>query len=674
MADSTSIEQPFPIFFDKAGKPLDSGYVYIGEYGKNPQTDPIQTFWDEALTQPAVQPIRTINGYYSRYGTPSRVFIQGISCSITARDKYQIVVYSELKTSGKAAGLINASVILDDSGLNQQQVNRAKKYVDLISDLKAIKAKNGDIVGTNGHTIVGLGGGAYRFEQSSSKVDNNGAWIASTASAGTWVLISNLTFENFGVLSNGLDQSVNMQACIDFAATNKILAYGFEQANTYCLANPIIFRAYKNSDVSTFYSTELKLNITTNGAQLKPLAPITMIKIHRDHVYIDEVNAVSPTLVGALVVQVGLGSDPEYPAEYRRSASFLTIDNLTGTNVQDGIKFCPTKAVGGSTYGMYYHRINNVVYRNVTHGVILDVALDGGNQTTRSSIGNYRHNGGACAIVGLNTETFAVESFFAENLNAVSTAYPAASKRAVYAPKFGQGMSLPNHTINITGSTEDVPYPIFCEATNSEINVYPAHLMNDQPPLVGYFNTGYGGTGAMPACANLNDFAFPYLKSRMASVGITPGSAGVSSLPSGMIECFGNIQYLPCSSQLSTQGMQLLTVRYPEASVYIRSTSGESVGAITFGTWVRVDKSATIPLNGKVSNVNANTLKITGERATYAVSYDSTSGLNSPTGGEFYGTIEWIPGNGAEGTQVAYGTYPNVMKRRSLSSIWTAWS
>ena len=80
-----------------------------------------------------------------------------------------------------------------------------------------------------------------------------------------------------------------------------------------------------------------------------------------------------------------------------------------------------------------------------------------------------------------------------------------------------------------------------------------------------------------------------------------------------------------------------------------------------------------LPLDGKVSNINANTLKITGERATYAVSYDSTSGLNSPTGGEFYGTIEWIPGNGAEGTQVAYGTYPNVMKRRSLSSTWTAW-
>ena len=179
MADSTSIEQPFPIFFDKVGKPLDSGYVYIGEYGKNPQTNPIQTFWDEALTQPAVQPIRTINGYYSRYGTPSRVFIQGISCSITVRDKYQTVVYSELKTSGKVAGLINASVILDDSGLTQQQINnKSTTNVDSIADLIAIQnPKNGRTVTTFSY-ISGKNKGGAKYRFNSSRVsENNGVTI-----------------------------------------------------------------------------------------------------------------------------------------------------------------------------------------------------------------------------------------------------------------------------------------------------------------------------------------------------------------------------------------------------------------------------------------------------------------------------------------------------------------
>ena len=170
MADSTSIEQPFPIFFDKAGKPLDSGYVYIGEYGKNPQTNPIQTFWDEALTQPAVQPIRTINGYYSRHGTPSRVFIQGLSCSITVRDKYQTVVYSDLKTSGKVAGLINASAILDDSGLNQQQINdKSVTTVDSIADLITIQnPRNGQVVFAKSY-YAGLnkGGSNYIFKDGS---------------------------------------------------------------------------------------------------------------------------------------------------------------------------------------------------------------------------------------------------------------------------------------------------------------------------------------------------------------------------------------------------------------------------------------------------------------------------------------------------------------------------
>ena len=170
MADSTSIEQPFPIFFNKVGKPLDSGYVYIGEYGKNPQTNLIQTFWDEALTQPAVQPIRTINGYYSRYGTPSRVFIQGISCSITVRDKYQIVVYSDLKTSGKVAGLINASVILDDSGQNQQQINdKTITTVKSIADLIAIpNPKNGQVVYVKSyHVGLNKGGSNYIFKDGS---------------------------------------------------------------------------------------------------------------------------------------------------------------------------------------------------------------------------------------------------------------------------------------------------------------------------------------------------------------------------------------------------------------------------------------------------------------------------------------------------------------------------
>ena len=226
MADSTSIEQPFPIFFDKVGKPLDSGYVYIGEYGKNPQTNPIQAFWDEALTQPALQPIRTINGYYSRYGTPSRVFIQGISCSITVRDKYQTVVYSELKTSGKVAGLINASVILDDSGLTQQQINdKAVTTVDSIAELIAIpNPRNGQVVFVKGYHLATnfalakpyKGGGDFEYRANASDNVDDGTIFKPNDNDGRWFRIAegDCNASWFGV--KGLGQSGDQQ-CISKA-------------------------------------------------------------------------------------------------------------------------------------------------------------------------------------------------------------------------------------------------------------------------------------------------------------------------------------------------------------------------------------------------------------------------------------------------------------------------
>lgn len=231
MADSTSIEQPFPIFFDKVGKPLDSGYVYIGEYGKNPQTNPIQIFWDEALTQPAVQPIRTINGYYSRHGTPSRVFIQGLSCSITVRDKYQTVVYSDLKTSGKVAGLINASAILDDSGLNQQQINdKTITAVESIADLIAIQnPKDGQVVQVKGYyrpTNFALAnpykGSGFRIYIDSRKNENDKILCING-----WVLLENkVTSSMCGCYVDGLtDDREFIQNAINVLSPLRIPLY-----------------------------------------------------------------------------------------------------------------------------------------------------------------------------------------------------------------------------------------------------------------------------------------------------------------------------------------------------------------------------------------------------------------------------------------------------------------
>jgi hypothetical protein len=69
-----SIMQPYPVFTDADGQPLENGYVWVGQANLDPQVNPINLYWDNALTIPAAQPIRTIKGYLSNSGTPAQIF------------------------------------------------------------------------------------------------------------------------------------------------------------------------------------------------------------------------------------------------------------------------------------------------------------------------------------------------------------------------------------------------------------------------------------------------------------------------------------------------------------------------------------------------------------------------------------------------------------------------
>ena len=88
-----SVQVPFPVFQDRDGQPLDNGYVFIGEANLSPQVNQIAVYWDAALTIPAVQPIRTLNGYPVYQGTPSR-FYAGSDYSIQVLDSRGSLVYS----------------------------------------------------------------------------------------------------------------------------------------------------------------------------------------------------------------------------------------------------------------------------------------------------------------------------------------------------------------------------------------------------------------------------------------------------------------------------------------------------------------------------------------------------------------------------------------------------
>jgi hypothetical protein len=89
-----SIQVPFPVFQGRDGQPLENGYVWIGEPNLNPQTNPVVVYFDAALTIPAPQPLRTLNGYVSRAGTPAQVYVDGVNFSILVQDSKGSMVYN----------------------------------------------------------------------------------------------------------------------------------------------------------------------------------------------------------------------------------------------------------------------------------------------------------------------------------------------------------------------------------------------------------------------------------------------------------------------------------------------------------------------------------------------------------------------------------------------------
>jgi len=112
-----SVEPPFPAFAGADGQPLEDGFINVGVVNLNPITNPIAAFFDDALTIPAVQPIRTSGGYPVYQGTPARFYV-GSDYSIQVKDKNGSVVYTSL--NGNAVG--GGTVVTNATGTGSQTI------------------------------------------------------------------------------------------------------------------------------------------------------------------------------------------------------------------------------------------------------------------------------------------------------------------------------------------------------------------------------------------------------------------------------------------------------------------------------------------------------------------------------------------------------------------------
>lgn len=88
----TVLTNPNPVFYDGRGIPLTGGYVYVGAADADPETTPINIFWDEALSVPAEQPLRTIGGLIVNGVTPAAVFFAQTDFSLRVTDANGVLV------------------------------------------------------------------------------------------------------------------------------------------------------------------------------------------------------------------------------------------------------------------------------------------------------------------------------------------------------------------------------------------------------------------------------------------------------------------------------------------------------------------------------------------------------------------------------------------------------
>jgi hypothetical protein len=175
MTTPLSIEVPFPVFQDRDGQPLDNGYVWIGVSNLNPQTNPVAVYFDSALTIPAAQPLRTINGYISSTGSPAQVYIDGVNFSILVQDSKGTMIYNFADGTGISP---NASgVIYDPAGTGAVTTNVQTKLRETVSvkdfgaDSTGATSSNVEIQAAIDY-VASLGGGVVEFE-------NGGTYLVS---------------------------------------------------------------------------------------------------------------------------------------------------------------------------------------------------------------------------------------------------------------------------------------------------------------------------------------------------------------------------------------------------------------------------------------------------------------------------------------------------------------
>lgn len=226
-----SIQPTYPIFTDIDGQPLEDGYVWIGTANLDPQTNPINVYWDAALTQPAAQPIRTLAGYPANSGTPARLYVNS-DYSIRVMNRNGSTVYSAPAATERYGDVISlADITFLQAGIGAVQRTALSKMRDIVNvkdfgavgdgvtnDYVAIQNALNYVASVGGGTVMMEGGKNYVIRSSLTMSGNdvtlnmNGAKLTVPPLVNVYtIIITGLR----NVVENGITENFTAETVVD---------------------------------------------------------------------------------------------------------------------------------------------------------------------------------------------------------------------------------------------------------------------------------------------------------------------------------------------------------------------------------------------------------------------------------------------------------------------------
>jgi hypothetical protein len=366
-----SIQVPFPVFQDRDGQPLENGYVWIGVANLNPQTNPVVAYYDAALTIPAPQPLRTLNGYVSRAGSPAQVYVDGVSFSILVQDSKGSMVYNFPDGTGISPNA--AGIVYDPAGTGAVATTAQTKLRESVSvkDFGAVgdgvtddTAAINNCLAANSGNKIHIPSGTYNY--TGGGVLLGGAILSGDGRSNTTIRVTTPTpsfLFNCSSSGSGITD-LNFTAAITQTAGSWVLLSGIES---------FIDNFYMNWDFNGILMTGVAARIRHGRMQDGAIGAIRIrVEGGDTSQCIDDVlmgaqtpaniasagirvrNSSALMITNTSVIQQGVGLliDPTSPSEnvFSLYASKCFFDNGTF-----GIKVAPT---GGA--GVYRSRFTDV--------------------------------------------------------------------------------------------------------------------------------------------------------------------------------------------------------------------------------------------------------------------------------------------------------------------------